>query len=54
MILISPRGKEREFTEDKGKKILSSPLKIKQGWKLKPKPKAKPKSKAKKTESKSK
>ena len=35
MILINPRGEEVEFGDDAGKKFLSIPLKIKQGWKEK-------------------
>lgn len=33
MKLINPRGKEVEYSEERGKKILSIPSKIKQGWK---------------------
>lgn len=58
MKLINPRGKEVEYSEERGKKILSIPSKIKQGWKkvaAKPKeddgqkPKQTPKKKPKQT-----
>jgi len=35
MILISPRGKEVEFSDEKGEKFLASKSKIRQGWKVK-------------------
>ncbi len=35
MILINPRGKEVEFSDEKAKRFLSIPAKIKQGWKKK-------------------
>ncbi len=52
MILINPKGKEVEFSEEKGKRFLKLKAKIKQGWKKKAEPK--PKKVVKKTESKKK